>query len=171
MDAAAVRTESMRLRREARRLRDDAVARTNKLLEHARQHGLGAHGTELRLRLPRMHASVGVARTSVERWLEARRVPAEDASDIVLATSEACANAVEHPRAFNHPAFIVTGCCRGGSVEISVQDFGHWRDDASDGTRGRGLAMIRALMDAVAIDEMREGTRLRMARRYSGTST
>lgn len=171
MDTAAVRAESQRLRGEAQRLRDVAVARTNEALESARERRVGGRGEDLSLRLPRMDASVAVARTAVERWLDARGVPADDAFDVVLATSEACANAVEHPRAIDRPAFLVTGRCRDASIEIFVRDFGRWRGESSDRTRGRGIAMIRKLMDEVVIRETAAGTGLWMSRRYSGTST
>lgn len=171
MDAAAVRAESQRLRDEAQRLRDVAAGRTNELLERVRERGVPHRDGELRLRLPRLRASVGAARAAVQQWLDACGVPAAEAFDIVLAASEACANAVEHPQAIDRPAFVVAGRRYGTSVEISVTDFGRWRDAPSHRTRGRGLAMIHSLMDEVAIVETAAGTVLRMSRRYSATST
>jgi anti-sigma regulatory factor (Ser/Thr protein kinase) len=159
------------LREESERLRGEAAARTHELLDFIRRRAGGVPREELALHLPRLRASAGVARASVERWLVGRGVPAADVVDVVLATSEACANAIEHPRSTRRPAFLVSGACRNRSIEIAVQDFGLWSDRASDASRGRGLALIRSLMDEVAVDETEEGTRLRMRRRYSGTST
>lgn len=79
--------------------------------------------------------------------------------------------AVEHPRASDRPAFLVAARWHGTWVEICVQDFGRWDGDGSERTRGRGIAMMRALMDEVAIVETAAGTGLWMSRRYSGTST
>ncbi len=91
------------------------------------------------------------------------------AHDIVLACGEACANAVEH-------AYADAGAAEGvvevevswaGSAEIvlRVRDRGRWRPPRSDpGDRGRGLAIMRELMDAVEVDAGESGTEVVMRR-------
>ena len=51
-----------------------------------------------------------------------------------------------------------------GSLEIMVRDFGRWRADRPDDGGGRGLALIRNLMDDVDVDTTPEGTTVRMTR-------
>ena len=86
--------------------------------------------------------------------------------DVVLAGSEAAANCVEH--AYRRHA---TGQIRmrarfaGGSVELEVADTGRWRASPAPGDRGRGLGMMRALMDDVAVRTDAAGTVVRMSRR------
>ena len=53
----------------------------------------------------------------------------------------------------------------GGVVEVVVRDSGSWRDGSPDGDRGRGLELIRALMDDVDVRRGAGGTEIRMRRR------
>jgi anti-sigma regulatory factor (Ser/Thr protein kinase) len=99
-------------------------------------------------------------------------VPNTDALDIVLALSEACANAVEHPTAASRPIFEVNAERRGREIHITVRDFGRWsadehgRDEHDPGDlSGRGLMMMRALMDHVDVVEDETGTTILMRRK------
>ena len=64
----------------------------------------------------------------------------------------------------HHAAFAVFGSAEAGEVAISVTDSGNWRPERSDG-RGRGLVLMRAMMDVVEIVPGAEGTTVRMQRR------
>jgi serine/threonine-protein kinase RsbW len=84
-------------------------------------------------------------------WLERGGVDPATAADITLACSEACANAVEHPvRAARH-AFEVEARRTADEIELTVRDFGSWGSSGQDEMRGRGLGMIRELMDETEI--------------------
>jgi len=103
------------------------------------------------LQAGRLRAAVGLARGRLRLWLERSGVDPEIAADIALACSEACANAVEHPVSPRRHAFEVEARRTPAEIELAVRDFGVWRDNHGPGHRGRGLRMIRELMDATEI--------------------
>jgi anti-sigma regulatory factor (Ser/Thr protein kinase) len=124
-----------------------------------------ASGDTFALRLARVRPAVALARHSISRWLEQRGVAAEHVHVIVLAASEACANAVEHPVSSSHAAFDVEAAHRDDEVVVVVRDSGHWRPEATNDARGRGLRMIRSLMTEVEVVRGENGTEIVMRRR------
>jgi anti-sigma regulatory factor (Ser/Thr protein kinase) len=123
----------------------------------------------LSLRLPRRPVALGLMRQELRQWLDRRGVGRNDTVEIVLASSEACANAMEHPRGVERSAIEVDARRRPREVEIVVRDFGTWASEPAPGerTRGRGLAMIRALMDDVSVVAGPQGTSVTMRRRLA----
>jgi anti-sigma regulatory factor (Ser/Thr protein kinase) len=88
--------------------------------------------------------------------------------EIQLATTEAFANAVEHPQAPTSHLIEIEGAVANHKVAICVRDYGRWQDESSgkeDG--GLGFAIMDALMDAVVIEPFEEGTRVTMQRRLA----
>ncbi|HEY2803912.1 MAG TPA: ATP-binding protein, partial [Actinomycetota bacterium] len=86
-------------------------------------------------------------------------VPAVD--DVVLAVSEAAANAMKHAYGPGGGDVDIRGSLDGDAVVVVVRDFGRWREEhAGDG--GRGLALIEACMTDVEIERGPEGTEVRM---------
>ena len=135
------------------------------LREAGGRRGVGDHGDTFSLRLARMPQAVALVRYELRRWLDERGISPEDAVDITLACSEACANAVEHPGRPGRPAFEVQAGRVGDELILSVRDFGAWTDATAGGTRGRGLRMIGALMDTVEVTRGDDGTEILMRRR------
>jgi anti-sigma regulatory factor (Ser/Thr protein kinase) len=103
-------------------------------------------------------------RQALRRWLE--RVGAEEdtAYDVVLAASEACANAIEHPVGRRSRFVEVEARLLGDTVALSVRDTGRWRDPGPPRHRGRGLTLIEAVMDDVKVERTLDGTEIRMTR-------
>lgn len=106
-------------------------------------------------------------RHALDDWLAALGVDPGQAHDLQLAVGEAVANGIEH--AYPHPAsgtVTVHGRLDGdGVLHLDVDDHGRWRDPtpAADG-RGRGLAMMRLLLDDVQVHPRPGGgTRVRLA--------
>ena len=124
----------------------------------------GDHGDTFSLRLARLPQVVGLVRHELRRWLDEHGVASTDQVDITLACSEACANAVEHPGRPARQAFEVEAWREDGELLLSVRDFGAWTDPTSGGTRGRGLRMIKSLMDDVEITSGEDGTKISMRR-------
>ena len=90
------------------------------------------------------------------------------ADEIVLSTSEAVANAIEHAETPAQQTVEIEASLRGrDEVVIVVQDFGSWREPTGATDRGRGLVLIRALMDSVDIETAPRGTRVTMHRRLT----
>jgi serine/threonine-protein kinase RsbW len=106
-------------------------------------------------------------RADLRTWLALQGVTDDDGDAIVLACSEAIANAIEHAYRNNADGVVViAGQVSGASVEISVHDQGAWIPANPAGgseLRGRGLTVIAHLMDAAAIDT-RDGTTILMRR-------
>ena len=122
---------------------------------------------------------VGAFRRALRRWLgetlEARQAAggaptelpddlADLADDLVLATSEALENVVDH--AFAQDARSGTMSLRADVVDdvvtIVVADDGHWRaPTAGPSSRGRGITLMRNLTDA-EVDHGPEGTTVTM---------
>jgi serine/threonine-protein kinase RsbW len=89
-------------------------------------------------------------RRSIASWLDAAGINPETRNDIVLATHEAVANAMEHAQ--QEGPINVRGEIANDAVTISVSNAGGWRPPNSNELRGRGLAVIRALMTNMDVE-------------------
>lgn len=103
-------------------------------------------------------------RSSFRTWLDDHGVPQETIDDLVLACNEACSNAIEHAYDMNDGTIEVAAECSSSVVVMTVRDHGVWRDIPAPGERGRGLDLIRAVVDDLAIDRTPSGTRVTMRR-------
>jgi GAF domain-containing protein/anti-sigma regulatory factor (Ser/Thr protein kinase) len=102
-------------------------------------------------------------RQVLRRWLRARGASDDEAFDITVACQEACANAVEHAYGPGPRSFEVEASYDAGTVRVVVRDHGRWR--APRGTqRGRGLPLMRALMERVDVHETAVGTEVVLER-------
>jgi anti-sigma regulatory factor (Ser/Thr protein kinase) len=172
--ALAARERAVLLRARSRELRDRSDAATLQLLGGLRGTPcgpLGGRGDAFELRFARFRPAVALARYELRRWLNLHGVDPRDARDVALACSEACANAVEHPRAPVRQAFELTATLADGELELVVRDFGSWRLVTTDRVaRGRGLDMIRSLMDDSRVVAGADGTRVTMRRSLATVS-
>ena len=82
----------------------------------------------------------------------------------VTAAGVAATNAIEHAGA--GAPFEVSGRLVNGDVLITVRDYGAWRAPRL-GDQGRGLSLMRALMDAVEVTPTPEGTTVVLRRRVA----
>jgi anti-sigma regulatory factor (Ser/Thr protein kinase) len=102
------------------------------------------------------------------RWLREAEATTVEIEEISLACSEACANAIEHAYAPGPAALEVRATiAKGNEAVIWVRDFGSWRP-ARGSHRGRGMLLMKGLMDSVDVDAGDEGTTVRLARRLAG---
>lgn len=160
---AIERARSERARSQELRARSELVsARTVETLLQVEGCAFGESGGSFSLRLPCVRPAVALLRHCLGGWLDHRGVDRARAREIVLACSEACANAVEHPVASSDGAFEVEAKHRRGEIVIVVRDSGRWRSRSSSETRGRGMTVIRALMTEVEIVQGRDGTEIVM---------
>jgi anti-sigma regulatory factor (Ser/Thr protein kinase) len=118
----------------------------------------------LSLRIAADPSKLASVRRNVTRWLTGHDVPTETAADIVLASSEACANAIEHAYGPAEGSVDLDAAIDGSVVTIVVSDAGRWRESRSR-DRGRGLPLIEACMDRFEVTKGPTGTELRMERR------
>jgi len=115
-------------------------------------------------RWPAERTVLANVRQLLRRWLEARGANADEIYDIVVACQEACANAVEHAYRPGRHWFELDAAYDDGRVRVTIRDRGQWRPPR--GThRGRGVMMMRGLMDSVQIDHTAGGTSVVLERR------
>ncbi len=108
--------------------------------------------------------SLAGLRADLRRWLLELATPRDAVYEIVLAASEAAANAVEHAELPAQRVLEVEASHRDGEIVVAVQDFGTWREPRQHPDRGRGLVLMRALMDDVHVEEAPRGTRVTLRR-------
>jgi GAF domain-containing protein/anti-sigma regulatory factor (Ser/Thr protein kinase) len=124
-----------------------------------------ARGPRRRRRFPARLEMLRVIRSEVRGWLEANGVEPSIVGDVVLACDEACANSIEHGlRATAAESIEVSLELDGDDVVVTIADTGSWSDRPSGDHRGRGLDIMRALMDSVDIT-LSPGTTVTMRRR------
>jgi serine phosphatase RsbU (regulator of sigma subunit)/anti-sigma regulatory factor (Ser/Thr protein kinase) len=108
-------------------------------------------------------ALVGI-RHLLRRWLRHHGAADDEAYDITVACQEACANAVEHAYAPGAEFFEIDATRARATIEIVVTDSGQWRKPRGI-NRGRGLPLMRTLMDDVEVRSGEDGTSILMHRK------
>ena len=123
----------------------------------------------LRLELRAEPRSLVPMRRELRQWLAQSDVPDDPAADVILAADEACTNSIEHGYSGGGDGTLTLTATAGeGHVEVVVADDGTWRKPPADpGIRGRGVALMRALMTEVDITPGENGSRVRLARTWT----
>ena len=116
------------------------------------------------LDLPAEPEALSSVRKALGRWLSEAGTSGRDAHAIKVACGEACANAIEHAYRPGDAAFQIEASRDDSDVLIVVRDFGGWRNPRGT-DRGRGLPLMRALMDSVDVHPSSHGTTVRLRRR------
>jgi GAF domain-containing protein/anti-sigma regulatory factor (Ser/Thr protein kinase) len=108
-------------------------------------------------RWPAEKESLAGVRKVLRRWLLAHGAGEDEAFDITVASQEACANAVEHAYGPGRRSFSIEATIDRGVVQVTVCDEGRWRPPRGT-NRGRGLPLMRALMEKVDVRQSDAGT-------------
>jgi anti-sigma regulatory factor (Ser/Thr protein kinase) len=119
-----------------------------------------------RVEFPAEPAALASMRTLLRRWLRHADGSESEIAEITTALGEAAANAIEHAGSSTTP-FEVAGRLDGRQVELAIRDYGAWRAPRED-DQGRGLVLMRALMDDVEVTPTPEGTTVRLKRKLNG---
>jgi serine phosphatase RsbU (regulator of sigma subunit)/anti-sigma regulatory factor (Ser/Thr protein kinase) len=124
--------------------------------------------------LPNQPARVGDVRAFVGAFLADVRAPVDVTSEILIAVNEAAANAARHARREDGRSEIRVRCALAGpNVVVTVADDGPGFDASSldsyalpdrFASGGRGLFLMRQLMDAVDFDASERGTTVTLIR-------
>ena len=122
---------------------------------------------ELRLRLPAEPQVLAGIRRTLTRWLRAQGAGGEDIMALMLASGEACANAIEHAYSPGPASFEFAATVEGATVTVLVRDHGGWREQRGE-HRGRGLALMEATMDELDVRRGKKGSEVAMRRRLRG---
>ena len=109
-------------------------------------------------------------RHSLQRWAAHTGLSAPEVADLVLATYEALANAVEHAYPSGGGTVdLVAARTAEGRVLVTVKDYGRWRSPGDPGSRGRGLPMIHALAHRAQVQQGAHGTCVQMEWQLAAT--
>jgi PAS domain S-box-containing protein len=111
--------------------------------------------------------SLAPMRSMLRRWLSHAGAGELEIAEITTACGEAATNAIEHAGVSGGTRFEVSGSREGRDVELAVRDHGTWREERP-GDHGRGLDLMRTLMDTVAVKPSPEGTTVNLRRSLGG---
>jgi anti-sigma regulatory factor (Ser/Thr protein kinase) len=120
----------------------------------------------LQLSLPAEPESLALLRRRLERFLHAAGADELESYEIMLTVCEAAGNAIEHAYGPGDASFDVEAALVADELVARVRDRGHWRDRRGE-HRGRGIKIIRGLMDDVNIERQNGGTLVTMRRRLA----
>src|SRR3954466_4357437 len=108
------------------------------------------------LDLPAVPSSLPAVRRRLGGWLAALGMGEQDRVGVMVAVGEACANSVEHAYRGQEPGrmYLRARVDVDGVLTVSVRDEGTWRPpDRDPGDRGRGLLIMRQMVDRVVLAE------------------
>ena len=117
-----------------------------------------SESASFRRRLRCEPASVPHVRARVREWCHELGIPDDLLPDVLLAVTEAAANAVRHSGAAD---FEIRGWTSEASLIVCVSDHGRGRGEPSPET-GYGLDIIRALSESAEFEDAQPGTRVTM---------
>ena len=126
-------------------------------------------GDTLSMTLDAVPTVLAGLRRTLGRWLAGRGASESEIFDITLALSEAAANAVEHAYGAREASFTIEGERTSEEVRVRITDNGRWRSTRPYG-RGRGLAIMRSLVDSVQIESDERGTTVTIVKRLGGSA-
>jgi serine phosphatase RsbU (regulator of sigma subunit)/CheY-like chemotaxis protein/anti-sigma regulatory factor (Ser/Thr protein kinase) len=119
----------------------------------------------LELTVPARPDSVPLVRHRVRAWL-AHVAPGLDTvtrGDVELVCSEACSNVVRHAYGPTESMFRVSVSLADDVLQLRISDQGRWRPPRGR-HGGRGLSLMRALVDELQIDQRPNGTTVTIRR-------
>jgi GAF domain-containing protein/anti-sigma regulatory factor (Ser/Thr protein kinase) len=112
----------------------------------------------LELRLPADLGSMDVVRDAMRTWLRGVELDRSQAEDVVLATWEACANAIEHAVEPIERIFAVHAALEDSLVRVTVGDTGRWAQPSGREDRGLGMQLMDSLVTSVVVTKSPTGT-------------
>jgi anti-anti-sigma factor len=137
------------------------------LVAHRRAEGLAP----LDLDLAAVPASLPAVRRRLGAWLTGLGMGEQDRVGVMVAVGEACANAAEHAYRGTEPGrmHVSAAVDVDGLLTVTVRDEGRWRPpDRDPGDRGRGLLIMRQLVDGVVL-QGEHGTTVTLSMRLRRT--
>jgi serine/threonine-protein kinase RsbW len=128
----------------------------------------GEAPVSLGLRLPARAEFAPLLRERLRMWLEEAGASKTETSEVVLATTEAFANAVEHPQEPTSHFVDVVGAITDHIVTVSIRDYGTWKSwQTRKEEGGMGMGLMEQLMDGLQFDCLADGTTVTMRRRLA----
>ncbi|MFF3849806.1 SpoIIE family protein phosphatase [Streptomyces sp. NPDC002328] len=128
------------------------------------------HPAPLEMTFPAESAQLAPVRKTLRTWLDQCHLPPQTTQNILVAAGEACANAVEHGHRHTPGDTI---CLRAeafvDNLRLTVVDTGRWKTPQPEinAHRGRGITLMRAMMQQVTITPGPAGTTVDMHTRIA----
>ncbi len=118
--------------------------------------------------LPAAPGELAGMRRDLRAWLNTIGASPPNRDAVLVAVSEACTNSIEHSGLTrDDPPVVITAELVGDRLDVTVTDSGSWRvPDPDPGNRGRGVMLMRALMDHVAMEHDGHGTTVRISKEH-----
>jgi anti-sigma regulatory factor (Ser/Thr protein kinase) len=130
--------------------------------------GQGNESGPLQLRLEARPEYAHLLRERLRMWLGQAGANDREMFEVLLATTEAFTNAVQHPQEPTSHLVEITGSITDHTVSVSIRDYGTWNGEP---TRkewgGRGMDLIEHLMDGVRVQRLLDGTTVTLRRRLA----
>jgi PAS domain S-box-containing protein len=124
-------------------------------------------GDDVELEVSGEPGALKSTRDTLRLWLSETDPGEEEIDDITMACNEACENVVEHAYGLGEDPFNVVFERAGRDITIRVRDRGQWQTTTGP-DRGRGLELMRRLMDEVEVQQGPGGTTVRLRKRLAG---
>ena len=114
-------------------------------------------GDRFEVTLPAEGGKLVILRRLLERWLISQGLDHHLIYNALAASGEAAANAIEHAYGPDSGSFSVSADLVGGRLNMQIRDGGGWRPPRGR-DRGRGLPLMKGLVDEVTLTPSAEGT-------------
>ncbi|MER7490298.1 SpoIIE family protein phosphatase [Streptomyces sp. NPDC126497] len=128
------------------------------------------HPAPLDMAFPAESAQLAPVRKALRSWLAQCELPPHTVQNVLVAAGEACANAIEHGHR-DAPGDTVRLRAEAlvDDLRLTVADTGRWKTPQPEANshRGRGVALMRALMHQVTITSGAAGTTVDMHTRIA----
>jgi len=111
--------------------------------------------------------AVPMVRRSLDRFAARLGIDDDRRFALLTATGEAIANAVEHAYHGTPGLVRLAAEASNGMLVVTIEDEGKWKPAQRREERGRGLPLMRALMDAVEIRTHQDRTEVRLTLAYA----
>ena len=112
--------------------------------------------------------AVPIVRRTLNRYATRLGLDEDRAYALITAVGEAMANAVEHAYPERPGIVRLRVSDHGGSLRATIEDDGRWKQAQKREERGRGLPLMRALMDGVEIRTNQSHTTIALTLAWSG---
>jgi PAS domain S-box-containing protein len=122
----------------------------------------------LEMEFPPEAARLAETRAALRDWLGRAGVDADQTLKVLIAAGEALANAIEHGhRHHSEGSISLRAIAMADRLQVTVVDAGSWKTPVAASHRGRGITLMRALMQEVTIQPLATGTTVHMHARIA----
>ena len=124
----------------------------------------------LEVEIPADVGELAATRAALRGWLTRVGLEPEQTLDVLIAVGEAVSNSIEHGHREQLEGTVsLRATAFADRLHLTVVDTGRWKPSQADpnSLRGRGIMLMRALMQDVTIEPSEAGTTVRMHTRIA----